>query len=171
MIARLQVREVAGYDEDAVFLVVPDGSNFGKRVPIVIGTCTLARVINVIKESEMDRISTPWSTVRLAQLLSRRVVTEGTPSEGGAGTPEKNGVDTVIEMGSSAHVGSFQTDIGGKDFSSTSMRCACNGNTCGLSGIGAGWRSSATSRVTSTAYLHDHHGWLQTNTHSSAEHD
>ena len=79
VIARLQVREVAGYDEDAVFLVVPDGSNFGKRVPIVIGTCTLARVINVIKESEMDRISTPWSTVRLAQLLSRRVVTEGTP--------------------------------------------------------------------------------------------
>ena len=71
VIARLQVREVAGYDEDAVFLVVPDESNFGKRVPIVIGTCTLARVINVIKESEMDRISTPWSTVRLAQLLSR----------------------------------------------------------------------------------------------------
>ena len=79
MIARLQVREVAGYGEDVVFLVVPDGSNFGKRVPIVIGTCTLVRVINVIKESEMDQISTPWSTVRLAQLLSRRVVTEGTP--------------------------------------------------------------------------------------------
>ena len=73
VIARLQVREVAGYDEDVVFLVVPDGSNFGKRVPIVIGTCTLARVINVIKESEMDRISTPWLTVRLAQLLSRRM--------------------------------------------------------------------------------------------------
>ena len=53
-----------------MFLVVPDGSNFGKWVPIVIGTCTLARVINVIKESEMDQISTSWSTVRLAQLLS-----------------------------------------------------------------------------------------------------
>ena len=113
VITRLQVREVAGYDEDVVFLVVPDGSNFGKRVPIVIGTCTLARVINVIKESEMDRISTPWSTVCLAQLLSRCVMTEGMPSEGegGAGTPEKNGVDTVIEMGSSAHVGPFQTEI------------------------------------------------------------
>ena len=112
VIARLQVKEVAGYDEDVVFLVVPDGSNFGKRVPIVIGTCTLARVINVIKESEMDRISTPWLTVRLTNLLSRRVVTEGTPSEdGGAGMPEKNGVDTVVEMGSSTHVGPFQTEI------------------------------------------------------------
>ena len=60
----------------------------------------------------MDRISTPWLTVCLAQLLSRCVVTEGTPFEGeGAGVPEKNGVDTVIEMGSSTHVGQFQTEI------------------------------------------------------------
>ena len=70
VIVRLQVKEVAGYDEDMVFLVVPDGSAFGKRVPLVIGTCTLAQVINVIKESEMDQISTPWVTVRLVQLLS-----------------------------------------------------------------------------------------------------
>ena len=70
VIARLQVKEGAGYDEDVVFLVVPDGSNFGKRIPIVIGTCTLACVINVIEESEMDRISMPWATIHLAQLLS-----------------------------------------------------------------------------------------------------
>ena len=30
VIARLQVKEVAGYDEDVVFLVVPDESTFGK---------------------------------------------------------------------------------------------------------------------------------------------
>ena len=54
VIVRLQVKEVAGYDEDVVFLVVLDESAFGKRVPIVIGTCTLVQVINVIKESEMD---------------------------------------------------------------------------------------------------------------------
>ena len=30
IIARLQVKEVSGYDEDIVFLVVPDGSAFGK---------------------------------------------------------------------------------------------------------------------------------------------
>ena len=56
--------------------VVPDGSTFGKRVPLVIGTCTLARVINIIKESEMDQISTPWATVCLAQLLLWCVMTE-----------------------------------------------------------------------------------------------
>ena len=42
VIVRLQIKEVAGYDEDVVFLVVQDGSAFGKRVPLVIGTCTLA---------------------------------------------------------------------------------------------------------------------------------
>ena len=67
---RLQVKEVAAYDKDVVFLVVPDGSAFGKRVLLVIGTCTLAQVINVIKESEMDKILTLWATVRLVQLLS-----------------------------------------------------------------------------------------------------
>ena len=30
VIARLQVKEVTGYDEDVIFLVVLDGSNFGK---------------------------------------------------------------------------------------------------------------------------------------------
>ena len=38
IIVRLQVKEVAGYDKDIVFLVVPDGSVFGKRVLLVIGT-------------------------------------------------------------------------------------------------------------------------------------
>ena len=56
VIMRLQVKEVAGYDKDVVFLVVPDGSAFSKRVPLVIGTCMLGRVINVIKESELDQI-------------------------------------------------------------------------------------------------------------------
>ena len=41
VIVRLQVKEVAGYDEDVAFLMVPDGSAFGKRVPLVIGNCTL----------------------------------------------------------------------------------------------------------------------------------
>ena len=86
VIARLQVKEVAGYDEDVVFLVVLDRSNFGKRVPIMIGTFTLGRVINVIKESEMDQISMPWVTVCLSQLLSRRVVAEGMLEEGAEAT-------------------------------------------------------------------------------------
>ena len=49
----VQVWGIAGYDEDAVFLVVPDESEFGWRVPVVVGTCTIGRMINVIRESEI----------------------------------------------------------------------------------------------------------------------
>ena len=44
----VQVQDIAGYDEDTVFLVVPDESDFGRRVPLVVGTCTISRMINVI---------------------------------------------------------------------------------------------------------------------------
>ena len=57
MILRVWVEEIASYNEDVVFLMVLDALNFTQRVPIVIGTCTLSRIINVIKESEMDRLS------------------------------------------------------------------------------------------------------------------
>ena len=38
IIVRLQVKEVAGYNEDVVFIVVPDESAFSSRVPLVIGS-------------------------------------------------------------------------------------------------------------------------------------
>ena len=48
VILHMQVWGIAGYDEDTVFLVVPDESDFGQRVPLVVGTCTIGRIINVI---------------------------------------------------------------------------------------------------------------------------
>ena len=59
VILHVQARET-GYDEDVVFLVVPDESEFSCRVPLVIGTCTIGRIINVIWESEIDCLSMPW---------------------------------------------------------------------------------------------------------------
>ena len=65
VILHMQVWGVAGYDKDAVFLVVPNESEFGRRVPLVVGTCTIGRIINVIQESEIDSLSTLWSTMRV----------------------------------------------------------------------------------------------------------
>ena len=45
-------------------------SEFGRRVPLVIGTCMIGRIINVIWESEIDYLSIPWAMVQMAQLLS-----------------------------------------------------------------------------------------------------
>ena len=70
VILHMQVWEIAGYHENVVFLMVPDESKFGHRVPLVIGTCTISQIINVIWESEIDSLSIPWATVRMVQLLS-----------------------------------------------------------------------------------------------------
>ena len=69
VILHVQVWEIVGNDEDIVFLVVPDESEFGWRVPLVIGTCTICRIINVIWENEIDHLSIPWATARMVQLL------------------------------------------------------------------------------------------------------
>ena len=70
IILHMQIQGITGYDEDTVFLVVPNGSDFRRRVPLVIGTCTIGRIVNVIQKSEIDHLSTPWATARVAQLLS-----------------------------------------------------------------------------------------------------
>ena len=118
IILHIQVWGITGYDEDAVFLVVPDESDFGQGVPLVVGTCTISRLINVIRESEIDNLTTPWSTVRLAQLLSCQLGTvipspEGveTPEEGACGgSPEVN-VDELVTVWESICLGPFQTEI------------------------------------------------------------
>ena len=119
IILHVQVREIAGYDEDIVFLMVPDESEFGCRVPLVIGTCMIGRIINIIQESEIDHLSTPWATARMAQLLScwksMAVFTLGSAgeaqSEGASGEPQEVDVDKLVMVEESVHLGPFQTEI------------------------------------------------------------
>ena len=104
VILHMQVREIAWYDKDIVFLVVPDESEFGHRVPLVIGTCKIGRIINVIPESEIDHLSMPWATARMVQLLSCQkrmaVFTPGSAgeaqSEGTSGGPQEVDVDELV---------------------------------------------------------------------------
>ena len=118
VILHVQVWEIAGYDEDIVFLMVPGESEFGWRVPLVIGTCTIGRIINVIWESEIDCLSMPWATARMAQLLfcqkSTAVVTLESvepQSEGASGGPQEVDVDELVMVRESVRLGPFQTKI------------------------------------------------------------
>ena len=70
IIIQVQVDEVQGYDEDQIALVIPDLSNFAARVPVILGTATIGHVMNVIKESGMDMLATPWANVWVAYLLA-----------------------------------------------------------------------------------------------------
>ena len=114
----VQVWGIAGYDEDVVFLVVPNESKFGQRVPLVVGTCTIGRMINAIRESEIDSLFTPWSTMRVAQLLSCQLGTavptsEGAETlvEGASGGSPKGSVNELVTVQESVRLGPFQTKI------------------------------------------------------------
>ena len=118
VILRIQVWGIAGYDEDAVFLVVPDESDFGWRVPLVVGTCTIGRMINVIRESEIDNLATQWSTMRVARLLSCQLgaaipTSEGAEAlvEGASGGFLEGNIDELVTVQESVHLGPSQTEI------------------------------------------------------------
>ena len=114
IILRVQVQEIAGYDEDVVFLMVPDESEFGWRVPLVIGTCTIGRIINVIWASEIDHLSMPWAMARVAQLLccqkSTAILIPGsadTQAEGASEGPQEVDVDELVMVRQSVHLRPF----------------------------------------------------------------
>ena len=85
VVIRVQVDRVQGYDKDQIALIILDFSNFAVRVPIILGTPTIGRVVNIMREMEVDALAMPWANARVAHLLAiRRMV----PVEVG-GTHEK----------------------------------------------------------------------------------
>ena len=98
--------------------MVPDELEFRRRVPLVIGTCTIGRIINVIWKSEIDHLSMPWATVRVAWLLSCQwsvaVPTSGgaeTWVEGASGGPPEGSVNELVLVWESVRLEPFQTEI------------------------------------------------------------
>ena len=121
VILQVQVSKITRYDEDVVFLVVPDESEFSRCIPFVIGICTLGWIVNVIKESELDRLSTPWAVVRASCLLSRQgtvvedqgAARDGPTDKGAIATETSLGLDMdePIPMKENVRLGPFQTQI------------------------------------------------------------
>ena len=70
VIIRFQMEGVRGYDKDQVALVEPDSTTFGSHIPVILGTPTINRTIDVIKEIKIDELSTSLNGSRIAQLLS-----------------------------------------------------------------------------------------------------
>ena len=110
---------IAGYD-DVVFLIVPDKSEFSRCMPLVIGTCMLGRIVNVIKESELAQTSTSWVMMQASHLCwhgtaALEVGDAGSaPADEGGTTsmasPDQE-IDEPIFMKESLKQGPFQTQI------------------------------------------------------------
>ena len=90
MVIRVQADGVWGYDEDQIALVIPDFSNFATRIPVILGTPTIGRVINMMKEAEMDVLAMSWANARAVHLLA---VWGMTPVEVGNGQEERYDTD------------------------------------------------------------------------------
>ena len=94
-------------------------SEFGRRVPLVIGNCMIGQIINIIWESEIDHLSMPWATVKMMQLLSCQrssaVLTLESAgeaqSEGASREPQEVDVDQLVMVRESVCLGPFQTEI------------------------------------------------------------
>ena len=69
-VIRVQVEGVRGYDEDHVALVQPDSTTFGTQILVILGTPIINRIINVIKEHEIDELSASMNGLRIAWLLA-----------------------------------------------------------------------------------------------------
>ena len=63
---------VRGYDKDQIALIIPDFSNFAARIPIILGTPTIRRVVDVMRETEVDALAMLWVNARAAHLLAIR---------------------------------------------------------------------------------------------------
>ena len=60
VLMNVKVPCVQGYDEDQVALVMDDLGM--TECPVILGTLTLYRVMEVIKESEITKLAVPWSS-------------------------------------------------------------------------------------------------------------
>ena len=87
MIIQVQVEGVGGYDEDQIALVVLELLNFAAWVPVILGTPTISHVVNVMKEREIDALTTPWANAGLAHLLSVQRATATVEDSQTAGSP------------------------------------------------------------------------------------
>ena len=63
---RVQIEGMPHYDEQQVIFVLDDPSKFSTRIPVILGTPTINRVIQTMKETEMHSTPTEWQMARLA---------------------------------------------------------------------------------------------------------
>ena len=63
----IKVPGIAGYDEDQIAIVMDDPGM--TEWPVILGTPTIYRVMEVIKESEISKLAVPWASSRVSWLM------------------------------------------------------------------------------------------------------
>ena len=63
----VKVPGIEGYDEDQIAIVMDDPGM--TEWPVILGTSTLYRVMEMIKESEISKLAVPWASSRVSWLM------------------------------------------------------------------------------------------------------
>ena len=63
----VQIPCVKGYNEDQIAIIMDDPGL--KDFPVILGTPTIYRVMEVIKESEISELAVPWASSRVSWLM------------------------------------------------------------------------------------------------------
>ena len=62
---RVQIEDMPHYDEQQVVFVLDDPSGFSARIPVILGTPSINRVMQTMKEMEMHSAPEEWQTARV----------------------------------------------------------------------------------------------------------
>ena len=95
IVIQVQVDRAQGYNKDQIALVILDLSNFVAQIPVILGTPTISRVINMMKEAEVDAFAIPWANDRVVHLL---LVCRMTTLEVGDGLKEELDPDSYDQL-------------------------------------------------------------------------
>ena len=63
---RVQIEGLPHYNEQQVVFVLDDPSGFSARIPVILGTPTINRVIQTMKETEIHEAPSEWQAARVA---------------------------------------------------------------------------------------------------------
>ena len=63
---RVQIEGMPHYDEQQVVFILDDPSGFSARIPVILGTPTINRIMQTMKESEMHSTPAEWQAARVA---------------------------------------------------------------------------------------------------------
>ena len=67
VIMNVRIPCIKGYKEDQIAIVLDDP--IIKECPVILGTFTLYRAVQVIKESEITQLAVPWATSCFSYLI------------------------------------------------------------------------------------------------------
>ena len=63
---KVQIEGLPQYEEQQVVFVLDDPSAFAARIPVILGTPTINRVVQTMRESDLHNAPVEWQAARVA---------------------------------------------------------------------------------------------------------